>query len=190
MGRVYGKKKPTISGGASGRSTGASGASGSRDKDEEEPEYRGTSFHRSNFHLFSQPVILTFNLFRMIAFYIWLILSTLCNFTVQSWPTRHRCITQEVQADSSTMVEAEAQTQTKTSSVSQYSLDYPATSSGGIRRSRDMSRDSPRISTSMTFQYPPLEPIISRQKHHHRKAFEYISRALKLDNEDRSGFFF
>ena len=28
------------------------------------------------------------------------------------------------------------------------------------------------------------EPVLSKQKHHHRKAFECISKALKLDEED------
>ncbi|KAK7504867.1 hypothetical protein BaRGS_00003895 [Batillaria attramentaria] len=30
----------------------------------------------------------------------------------------------------------------------------------------------------------PGEPALALQKHHHRKAFEYISRALKIDEED------
>ena len=30
----------------------------------------------------------------------------------------------------------------------------------------------------------PGEPILATQKHHHRKAFEYISKALKIDEED------
>lgn len=34
----------------------------------------------------------------------------------------------------------------------------------------------------------PGEPALALQKHHHRKAFEHISRALKIDEED-SGLF-
>jgi spastin len=30
----------------------------------------------------------------------------------------------------------------------------------------------------------PAEPALSQQKHYHRKAFEYISKALKIDEED------
>ncbi|XP_060577940.1 spastin-like isoform X2 [Ruditapes philippinarum] len=30
----------------------------------------------------------------------------------------------------------------------------------------------------------PVDPMIATQKHHHRKAFEYISKALKIDEED------
>ncbi|CAD5111173.1 DgyrCDS509 [Dimorphilus gyrociliatus] len=31
----------------------------------------------------------------------------------------------------------------------------------------------------------PGEPALALQKHHHRKAFEYVSKALKLDEEDK-----
>lgn len=31
----------------------------------------------------------------------------------------------------------------------------------------------------------PGEPALAAQKHHHRKAFEYVSKALKLDEEDK-----
>ena len=30
----------------------------------------------------------------------------------------------------------------------------------------------------------PGDPLLARQKHHHRKAFEYISKALKIDEEN------
>jgi len=30
----------------------------------------------------------------------------------------------------------------------------------------------------------PADPALATQKHHHRKAFEYISKALKIDEED------
>ena len=31
----------------------------------------------------------------------------------------------------------------------------------------------------------PGAPVLAQQKHHHRKAFEYISKALKLDEDGR-----
>ena len=34
----------------------------------------------------------------------------------------------------------------------------------------------------------PAEPALAEQKHYHRKAFEYISKALKLDEEDAGKF--
>ena len=34
----------------------------------------------------------------------------------------------------------------------------------------------------------PGEPLLASQKRHHRKAFEYISKALKIDEEDAGKF--
>lgn len=30
----------------------------------------------------------------------------------------------------------------------------------------------------------PGDPLLAKQKHHHRRAFEYISKALKIDEEN------
>jgi len=35
----------------------------------------------------------------------------------------------------------------------------------------------------------PGEPALAKQKHHHRKAFEHISKALKID-EEGGGYLF
>ncbi|KAL1375609.1 hypothetical protein pipiens_017398, partial [Culex pipiens pipiens] len=33
-------------------------------------------------------------------------------------------------------------------------------------------------------QVGPGDPLLAKQKHHHRRAFEYISKALKIDEEN------
>lgn len=33
----------------------------------------------------------------------------------------------------------------------------------------------------------PADPLLAKQKHHHRRAFEYISKALKIDEENGEG---
>lgn len=35
-----------------------------------------------------------------------------------------------------------------------------------------------------TYHMGPGDPLLAKQKHHHRKAFEYISKALKIDEEN------
>lgn len=35
----------------------------------------------------------------------------------------------------------------------------------------------------------PADPLLAKQKHHHRRAFEFISKALKID-EDNEGMLF
>ena len=44
-----------------------------------------------------------------------------------------------------------------------------------------MTDRSPRNRASVP---GPGEPILAKQKHHHRKAFEYLSKALKIDEDD------
>lgn len=34
----------------------------------------------------------------------------------------------------------------------------------------------------------PGDPLLAKQKHHHRRAFEYISKALKIDEENEGKF--
>lgn len=34
----------------------------------------------------------------------------------------------------------------------------------------------------------PGDPLLAKQKHHHRRAFEYISKALKIDEENEGEF--
>ncbi|XP_070180841.1 spastin-like isoform X2 [Littorina saxatilis] len=56
--------------------------------------------------------------------------------------------------------------------------------------SRASDEESPCLSSPMASNdkgrhgVGPGEPALALQKHHHRKAFEYISRALKIDEED------
>lgn len=35
----------------------------------------------------------------------------------------------------------------------------------------------------------PGDPLLAKQKHHHRKAFEYISKALKIDEENEGEWY-
>lgn len=34
----------------------------------------------------------------------------------------------------------------------------------------------------------PGDPLLAKQKHHHRRAFEYISKALKIDEENEGKY--
>lgn len=40
------------------------------------------------------------------------------------------------------------------------------------------------MSTPRTSGPGPGDPLLAKQKHHHRRAFEYISKALKIDEEN------
>ncbi|XP_048737163.2 spastin-like isoform X3 [Ostrea edulis] len=51
---------------------------------------------------------------------------------------------------------------------------------GGVSADAEAAMTSPSRVKSPS----PAEPALSQQKHYHRKAFEYISKALKVDEED------
>uniref|UniRef100_A0A2M4BDF4 Spastin n=2 Tax=Anopheles marajoara TaxID=58244 RepID=A0A2M4BDF4_9DIPT len=55
--------------------------------------------------------------------------------------------------------------------------------SGGAGEGREMSIQR----SASGSQVGPGDPLLAKQKHHHRRAFEYISKALKIDedNEDQ-----
>lgn len=43
------------------------------------------------------------------------------------------------------------------------------------------------VTNEMSHPGPP-DPLLAKQKHHHRKAFEYISKALKIDEENEGNY--
>lgn len=47
-----------------------------------------------------------------------------------------------------------------------------------------------QISRGSTSGPGPGDPLLAKQKHHHRRAFEYISKALKIDEENEGKFFY
>ena len=110
--------------------------------------------HRRNVRLAAYPLIFLFEIIRILAYQIWLLLSfAYRNLRIYEKPDK-----------------------TKT---------------------REESEKIPRDHHSMTLEAKyvdkskvpgALEPCLAKQKHHHRKAFEYISKALKLDEEDEGQF--
>ncbi|XP_052273931.1 spastin-like isoform X2 [Dreissena polymorpha] len=62
-------------------------------------------------------------------------------------------------------------------------LTNRASSRSGYQRHSDAEIGD--TMTSRTNTSPgPADPVLASQKHHHRKAFEYLSKALKIDEED------
>lgn len=47
---------------------------------------------------------------------------------------------------------------------------------------------APSEDMSQIHNVGPGDPLLAKQKHHHRKAFEYISKALKIDEENEGEF--
>ena len=168
MGRLFGRKKQS-----------ARGKPQQQQPQQTEERAAGTgdhhpSVHRRNVHLFAQPVILVFHVIRFIAFQLWILLSLMCRASVNMLPARHKERTAAKSVENPPLISSPG--------VGIRMGGSGSVSSGGSSSSFvDLTSSPARVSVSQ----PPPEPAIAKQKQHHRKAFEYISKALKLDSEDR-----
>jgi len=171
MGRIVGRKRATLKGKQQQQQSGSSDAS------PQTPE----TVHRRNVHLFAQPVILAFHVIRFVAFQLWLLLSLVYRVGSNVLATQHQ--TSETVQTGTVAVAAEQE------------ADVRRTSSSSTSSIVDMVRPGPGSPGRTTVLGPPGggytvrpgAPVLAQQKHHHRKAFEYISKALKLD-EDGKGW--
>ena len=114
------------------------------------------SVHRTNFRLAAVPLIFFFNILRILAFQLWVLLSLVCRVSAHALPNKSK-------------------------------------HTGG---DKPQDKNSPESLAEMAQSTPskaspvgPGEPALAKQKHHHRKAFEYISKALKIDEEDKGESF-
>lgn len=131
---------------------------GSRGKSEDRDE---ENVHHRNMRVFASPVILLFNIIRFLAFQLWLVLSLVCRSTVHALPQKSK----QAAVDAA---------------LSHDVHDVEKSYCKQVTASPEMAYNKPAPPPG------PGEPALAKQKHHHRKAFEYISKALKID-EDQSG---
>lgn len=124
------------------------------DSQSRNPPKNERRFHRQNVRLFATPLLILFAVIRAIAAQLWLVLVILVCKSRKSIAF-HRC--SEKMSKKKKCPDEE-----KAFMVSHLG------ESGKVR----------------TTTIGPGEPSLSKQKHHHRKAFEYISKALKIDEEE------
>lgn len=168
MGRIVGRKRATLKGKQQQQP-------GSADASPQPSE----TVHRRNVHLFAQPVILAFHVIRFVAFQLWLLLSLVYRFGSHVMATR----TQSAETAQTGAVAAATDQDPETR----------RTSSSSTSSVVNMARPGPGSPARATgpstggggYVVRPGAPVLAQQKHHHRKAFEYISKALKLDEDGK-----
>ncbi|XP_039446624.1 spastin isoform X1 [Culex pipiens pallens] len=153
---------------------------------------RCDTVHKQNLYIISFPVIFVFNVVRSLLYQLFIIFRYIYNFTtkVVYRPVKKDCgleivINHQQQQQESHQHQLDPQLNNPL--VHQYDpqqhhpLQY--SSSGVLVNSegRDMSGVQRSASGS---QVGPGDPLLAKQKHHHRRAFEYISKALKIDEEN------
>lgn len=122
------------------------------------------SVHKQNLYIVSFPIIFLFNILRSVLYQFFIVFKYIFNVSshIVHRPVHHNVNNIEIAVDN-------VQLNDKTVAIPQQTdeMTAPARSSGP----------------------GPGDPLLAKQKHHHRRAFEYISRALKIDEENEGIIF-
>lgn len=115
-----------------------------------------TSVHKQNFYIVSYPIIFLFNILRTLLYQLFIIFKYI--FTASSRIVYRPVV---LRKDCSKL---EIVTDDGNNKVGEEIIQ--------------MSTVPKQIGPG------PGDPLLAKQKHHHRRAFEYISKALKIDEEN------
>lgn len=118
------------------------------------------SVHKQNLYIVSFPIIFLFNILRSVLYQFFIVFKYVFNVSAQ---LVHR---PGQRADSN--IETAVDSATAADNLL----------SGGEQQPDGMA------ATARSSGPGPADPLLAKQKHHHRRAFEYISRALKIDEEN------
>ncbi|XP_014226743.1 spastin isoform X2 [Trichogramma pretiosum] len=121
-----------------------------------EDQQQSSSVHKKNLYIVSFPLILLFNVLRTIIYQLYVIFKY-------------------IYASTSHLVQKK---QNKNACQLEIILDPEAVINDNKSDSDDMSQTTRKPGPG------PGDPLLAKQKHHHRRAFEYISKALKIDEEN------
>jgi hypothetical protein len=137
-----------------------------------------SSVHRKNLILFSFPLIILFNFFRSLLYQLFVIIRYIYKTTTKVIFNRfHPGIKRECGLEIVINSSGESGSGGVVDTINQ-PLEYHLAHSteGGGQISEMSSGRSPGPGAG--------DPALAKQKHHHRRAFEYISKALKIDEEN------
>ncbi|XP_001600109.2 spastin isoform X1 [Nasonia vitripennis] len=116
------------------------------------------SVHKRNLYIVSFPLILLFNILRTVIYQLYVIFkyiyASTSHLIYRKHSSRNTCRLEIV-------------------------VDREAVTNGHKSDIEEMSHNTRRPPGP-----GPGDPLLAKQKHHHRRAFEYISKALKIDEEN------
>lgn len=121
------------------------------------------SIHKKNLYIVSFPIILLFNVLRTVIYQLYVIFKYIYASTSHLVHKKHSKNTCQLEI----VVDSEAVNNDNKSDSDQ-----------------EMSQSSRRPPGP-----GPGDPLLAKQKHYHRRAFEYISKALKIDEENEGKFY-
>ncbi|XP_055585180.1 spastin-like [Uranotaenia lowii] len=168
---------------------------------------RCDSVHKQNLYIISFPVIFVFNVLRSLLYQLFIIFRYIYNFTTKvvykpvrkecglevvindqnqlqnRTPAHHQLPDHQHQQNPEHAIQLQYDAQLHQQQGHPHPLQY--SSSGVLLNGPDAREMSVQRSASGSQVGPgPGDPLLAKQKHHHRRAFEYISKALKIDEEN------
>ncbi|XP_058792205.1 spastin isoform X2 [Phymastichus coffea] len=118
-------------------------------------EAQPSSVHKKNLYIVSFPLIFLFNILRTVIYQLYMIFKYIYASTSHLMHRKH-----------------------STRNTCQLEIIVDKDNSNHKSDSEEMSQNTKRTGPG------PGDPLLAKQKHHHRRAFEYISKALKIDEEN------
>lgn len=133
------------------------------------------SVHKQNLYIVSFPIILFFNILRSVLYQLFVIFRYIYNATTRIIyrPVKTtECSLETVNSDKILKDHHHTSQQSKLLLLAH-------------NQTNGTAKTKPLPSAEMSSKGPgPGDPLLAKQKHHHRRAFEYISKALKIDEEN------
>ncbi|XP_064550289.1 spastin isoform X2 [Drosophila montana] len=142
----------------------------------------GTSVHKQNLYVVSFPIIFLFNVLRSLIYQLFCIFRYLYGAStkvIYRSPHRRDCNIEIVVQNSK-----EQQAIICPLEGTSVGIEQAQTLPQRQRALQTLEMAASRGGGGGGYSPGPGDPLLAKQKHHHRRAFEYISKALKIDEEN------
>lgn len=159
------------------------------------------SVHKQNLYIVSFPIIFLFNVLRSLIYQLFCIFRYLygastrviyrpnrreCNIEIvvgaNQQQSQHKDSRALLAQPNNSIVAAYPLVGVPSGSLTDYHHNYQ--NKYNNKPQLEMSHKGNTSSGHMPTSPGPGDPLLAKQKHHHRRAFEYISKALKIDEEN------
>lgn len=126
--------------------------------------------HEKNLHLVSLPVVFVFNILRSIIYLLFVVVRYLWKSTTRVMVLKPSTTAEKKAAEKKAIEELKRNELLYEELVCKMNM----TSHGHGHQHKNK-------------ESPSGDPLLAKQKEHHRRAFEFISKALKIDEENEGG---
>lgn len=148
-------------------------------------DIRGSSVHKQNLYIVSFPIIFLFNILRSLIYQLFCIFRYIYSTTnrVIHKPIRKDCNLEIVVGiGTSNNLQNQQLQQSQQQLLNNHHFNHH-------HRNKYKEIEMSKNRSGSNGSGPgPGDPLLAKQKHHHRRAFEYISKALKIDEENEGKF--